>query len=72
MALGILKKLARGLARTRESLVATLQSAGGSGELDEEALEQLEASLLAADLGPELTGEVPQRDAGVAGGGEGA
>ena len=61
MALGILKKLARGLSRTRENLAASLQSVGGGAELDEDALEDLEASLLAADLGPELTGEVMRR-----------
>jgi fused signal recognition particle receptor len=58
MALGVFKKLARGLTRTRENLAATLQSVSGGGPVDEDALDDLEASLLAADLGPELTEEV--------------
>ena len=58
MALGVFKKLARGLSRTRENLAATLQTVVGSVEIDEDALDDLEASLLAADLGPQLTEEV--------------
>jgi len=58
MALSIFKKLAQGLTRTRESIAATLGRLGRSGEVDEEAIEDLEAGLLAADLGPELTAEV--------------
>ena len=58
MALGVFKKLARGLTRTRENLGATLQSVVGSREIDEQALEELELSLLAADLGPELAQEI--------------
>ena len=58
MALGLFKKLARGLSRTRENLSATLQGVVGSIEVDEDAIDDLEASLLAADLGPELTAEV--------------
>jgi fused signal recognition particle receptor len=58
MAIGVFKKLARGLSRTRENLAATLQTVVGAPELDEDALEDLEASLLAADLGPELADEV--------------
>lgn len=71
MALGIFKKLARGLTRTRENLAATLQSVAGGAELDEDALEDLEASLLAADLGPELSGEVMERVREQAGAGTG-
>ena len=58
MALGVFKKLARGLSRTRENLAATLQTVVGSAEIDEDALDELEVSLLAADLGPQLTEEV--------------
>ena len=58
MALSIFKKLARGLTRTRESIAATLGGLGRAGKVDEEAIETLEAGLLAADLGPELTAEV--------------
>jgi len=58
MALSIFKKLAQGLTRTRESIAATLGGLGRAGNVDEEAIETLEAGLLAADLGPELTAEV--------------
>ncbi|MEE8411805.1 MAG: signal recognition particle-docking protein FtsY [Acidobacteriota bacterium] len=58
MALSILKKLAQGLTRTRESIAATLGGLGRAGKVDAEAIETLEAGLLAADLGPELTAEV--------------
>jgi len=58
MALAVFKKLAQGLSRTRQSLASTFQAVVGSAEVDEDALDDLEASLLAADLGPELTGEV--------------
>ena len=58
MALSVFKKLRDGLARTRANLASTLQEAMSSGEVDEEAIDDLEASLLAADLGPELTAEV--------------
>jgi len=58
MALGVFKKLVRGLSRTRENLATTLQEVVGAGQVDEETLDDLEASLLAADLGPELAGEV--------------
>ncbi len=58
MAFSGLKKLFSGLARTREGIVETLQSLVGERPLDESALEDLEAALLAADLGPTLTAEV--------------
>jgi fused signal recognition particle receptor len=58
MAFSAVKKLFRGLSRTRENLAATLQSVVSSAEVDEEALEDLEASLLAADLGPQLVADV--------------
>jgi fused signal recognition particle receptor len=57
MAFG-LSKLVRGLTRTRESLTATFRAVLGSKTIDEGALEELEATLLAADLGPGLTAEV--------------
>ncbi len=58
MALASLKKLVRGLSRTRENLAATLSSVLGKHEVDETTLEDLEASLLAADVGPALTMEI--------------
>lgn len=58
MAFSVVKKLFRGLSRTRENIAGTLRSVVGGAEIDEEAIDDLEASLLAADLGPELTAEV--------------
>jgi fused signal recognition particle receptor len=58
MALSVFNKLRKGLARTRASLAQTLQGVVTAAEVDEEAIEDLEASLLTADLGPELTSEV--------------
>jgi fused signal recognition particle receptor len=58
MAMSVFGKLRRGLARTRANIASTLQSVVGSKQVDEEAIDDLEASLLAADLGPELTAEV--------------
>jgi len=58
VALGFVKKLVRGLSRTRENLTSSLQSVIGARQIDEEALDDLEAALLAADLGPRLTSEV--------------
>jgi fused signal recognition particle receptor len=53
-----IKKLVRGLARTREGIAASLRSAFAAHAVDEAALDDLETSLLAADLGPALTEEV--------------
>ncbi len=58
MAFGSLTKLARGLARTRQGLADSLRSVLGSGGPDAESLEELEATLLAADLGPALSEEL--------------
>jgi len=58
MAFDAFKKLVRGLTRTREGIGATLRSAFGAGVVDEAALDALEASLLASDVGPALTDEV--------------
>jgi fused signal recognition particle receptor len=52
------KKLVRGLSRTREGISSALRSMAGSHAVDEVAIDDLEASLLAADLGPALTAEV--------------
>ncbi|MCP3982430.1 MAG: signal recognition particle-docking protein FtsY [bacterium] len=71
MALSLFKKLARGLSRTRENLASTLQTVVGSKEVDEDAIDDLEASLLAADLGPELTEEILSVVREKAGSGEG-
>ncbi len=58
MGFSVFKKLAQGLARTREGLAATLRAVVGNRTVDEGILEDLEGSLLAADLGPSLTAEV--------------
>ncbi len=58
MLLASLAKLKRGLARTRESLAASVRGVLGAGPLDEAALERLETTLLAADLGPALAAEL--------------
>ena len=58
MAFNPFKKLVRGLTRTREGISSALRSMAGGRPVDEDAIEELEASLLAADLGPALTAEV--------------
>src|SRR5258705_602861 len=58
MAFDAFKKLVRGLTRTGEGIGATLRSAFGAGVVDEAALDALEASLLASDVGPALADEV--------------
>lgn len=58
MAFQPFKKLVQGLTRTREGIASALRSAVGSAPVDEETLDDLEASLLAADLGPALTADV--------------
>lgn len=57
MAFSYLKSLVRGLTKTREGIAATLQAVRGAGPVDEATLEDLEAHLLAADLGPGLVAE---------------
>lgn len=58
MAFASFGKLLRGLARTRENLSDRLKVVLGSPKIDEAALDELEASLLAADLGPLLAERV--------------
>jgi fused signal recognition particle receptor len=58
MAFGSLSRLAKGLARTRESLAASIRNVLSSGAIDETTLEDLEATLLGADLGPTLAEEL--------------
>jgi fused signal recognition particle receptor len=58
MAFEAFKKLVRGLTRTREGIGETLRSALGAAVVDEAALDDLEASLLASDVGPALTGDI--------------
>jgi fused signal recognition particle receptor len=58
MAFDVLKRLARGLAKTRETISGALATTFQRHEVDETTLEELETSLIAADLGPQLAGEV--------------
>jgi fused signal recognition particle receptor len=58
VAFGSLSKLARGLARTRQGLADSLRTVLGAGRPDAKSLEDLEATLLAADLGPALSEEL--------------
>lgn len=58
MAFAALSKLARGLSRTRQGLADSLRNVLGRGKPDEQSLEDLEATLLAADLGPVLSQEL--------------
>jgi fused signal recognition particle receptor len=58
MILRPLSGLLRGLARTREGISSALRAVVGARAVDEGALEDLEGTLLAADLGPSLVEEV--------------
>jgi fused signal recognition particle receptor len=58
MAFRALSKLVKGLSKTRESIAEKFRSVVSSKQLDEDSLDDLEATLLAADLGPTLTEEV--------------
>ena len=58
MAFESFKKLVRGLTRTREGIASSLSSAFSAHVVDEASLDELETSLLAADVGPALTEEV--------------
>jgi fused signal recognition particle receptor len=52
------RKLVQGLTKTREGIASTLRGVFASAQIDERSLEEMEASLLAADLGPQLTAEI--------------
>ena len=58
MVFDALKKLVRGLTKTREGIADNLRSAFGAARVDESVLEDLEGGLIAADLGPTLAAEV--------------
>ena len=58
MAFASFRKLVQGLTKTREGIAAGLRGVFTSAHVDERTLEEMETSLLAADLGPQLTGEV--------------
>jgi fused signal recognition particle receptor len=70
MAFSVLKRLVRGLTRTREGIAATLEAVRGAGPVDEATLEDLEADLLAADLGPGLVAETLREVRARLGGGD--
>ena len=58
MAFDAFRRMFRGLARTREGIASTVRSALGAHEVDATTLDDLEAALLASDLGPALSEEV--------------
>jgi fused signal recognition particle receptor len=58
MAFDVLKRLARGLTKTRETISEALATTFQRHEVDEAALDDLETTLIAADLGPQLAAEV--------------
>jgi len=58
VALSRFSKIVRGLGRTRESLASTLKTVFRSHQVDDETLDDLEATLLGSDLGPALAGRV--------------
>ena len=58
MVFGAIKKLVAGLAKTREGIATTLRATFQATRVDEEVLDELEAALLQADLGPSLAAEV--------------
>jgi len=58
---GRLERLRGRLARSRTGFGQGLLGLLGAGELDEESWEDVEATLLQADLGPEMTAEVVER-----------
>ncbi|WP_425569105.1 signal recognition particle-docking protein FtsY [Pseudonocardia xishanensis] len=55
---GRIERLRGNLARSRSAFGQSLLGLLGGGELDEESWEDVEATLLQADLGPETTGEI--------------
>jgi fused signal recognition particle receptor len=58
---GRLERLRGRLARSRTGFGQGLLGLLGAGELDEESWEDVEAMLLQADLGPEMTGEITEK-----------
>lgn len=53
-----MRRIVEGLRRTRERLLRPLQAIVSRGGLDDEAIEEIEALLYGADLGPEATEQV--------------
>lgn len=58
MAFDAFRRMFQGLAKTREGIASTVRGAFGAHPLDAAALDDLEAALLGADLGPGLSQEV--------------
>ena len=56
-----MQKLFQGLRRTKERLFGSLQGIFSAGALGADALEELEAVLLSADLGPEAAERIIER-----------
>jgi fused signal recognition particle receptor len=53
--MGFFNKIVAGLAKTRDSVLREIKGAFGKGKLTDEAIENLEEKLLAADIGYETT-----------------
>jgi fused signal recognition particle receptor len=54
----LFRRIADGLARTREAIAGRLATAIGATTVDPRSLAELETALLAADVGPDLTEEI--------------
>ena len=58
MRMGFLDKLKTGLTKTRKGLVGRMEHIFKGRKIDEEALEELEETLIAADVGTKAAGEI--------------
>src|SRR5690606_36980081 len=52
--MGFFGKIARGLTKTRESMVKEVKGAFGKGKLTDQVIENIEEKLLAADIGMDV------------------
>ena len=59
--MGFFEKIKQGLSKTRQNLGATLSSVFSASELDDDFYDELEESLILADMGVQTTGEAVER-----------
>ena len=59
--MGFFEKIKQGLSKTRQNLGSTLSSVFSSSELDDDFYDELEESLILADMGVQTTGEAVDR-----------
>ena len=59
--MGFFEKIKQGLSKTRQNLGATLSSVFSGSELDDDFYDELEESLILADMGVQTTGEAVER-----------